>query len=257
MESPLSADPLQDQVAKSLRAEIESGDFPVGSKLPSEAELGKTYKVSRTTIRLALDQLVNAGLVIRSQGRGTFVRDSNPLQWHASRFENNKRADDDTTGLDAWATDVVQQGRTPRQEIDVSIRQPPRAVAARLRLDPERDRCVVRRRSRYVDNKPSLIADSYFPESIAAGTLLAEPGDVVAKGGVLKAIGHPQHHFVDEIAIRMPTVEEVSRLSIPPGTPVAEHTRTGYEEDGTPLRVMISILPGDRHVIIYEVQASE
>jgi GntR family transcriptional regulator len=41
----------------------------------------------------------------------------------------------------------------------------------------------------------------------------------------------------------------------PSATPVAVHMRTGYDENDRPLRVMITILPGDRHVIRYDVSA--
>ena len=40
-----------------------------------------------------------------------------------------------------------------------------------------------------------------------------------------------------------------------PGTPIAEHVRTGFNRDDRPVRVIITIVPGDRHRIIYEVIA--
>jgi DNA-binding GntR family transcriptional regulator len=61
---------------------------------------------------------------------------------------------------------------------------------------------------------------------------------------------------VDEISIRMPTRAESEKLDLPTGTPVAEVIRTGYAEDGAPLRVMVTIAPGDRHKLIYETDAS-
>ncbi|MGH3761697.1 UTRA domain-containing protein [Actinophytocola sp.] len=54
----------------------------------------------------------------------------------------------------------------------------------------------------------------------------------------------------------MPTPTETARLRLPAGTPVAEVTRTGYAEDGSPLRVMITVVPGDRNILVYETDAS-
>jgi GntR family transcriptional regulator len=51
----------------------------------------------------------------------------------------------------------------------------------------------------------------------------------------------------------MPTPEEIARLAIPAGTPVAEHIRTGYTADNKPVRVMISIIPGDTLILQYTV----
>lgn len=80
-----------------------------------------------------------------------------------------------------------------------------------------------------------------------------EPRDVSAPGGILTSVGLVQAKYVDEIAVRMPTREEAALLALPAATPIAEHTRTGYDADGRLLRCMVTILPGDRHKILYEV----
>lgn len=57
---------------------------------------------------------------------------------------------------------------------------------------------------------------------------------------------------VDELYIRMPTPDEAARLALGPGTPVAYHVATGFTQAGRPVRVAVTVLPGDRHVITYE-----
>ncbi|WP_419587032.1 UTRA domain-containing protein [Streptomyces sp. Qhu-G9] len=132
---------------------------------------------------------------------------------------------------------------------------PPAEVAERLGLDPEKDLTVVRERIRIVDQDPYALADSYFPEELVRGTPLMLPEDVSAPGGVLASVGLVQARYRDEITVCMPTRAEAERLSLPAATPVAVHLCTGYDENGRPLRVMITILPGDRHVIRYDVSA--
>ncbi len=127
-------------------------------------------------------------------------------------------------------------------------------MAERLQVEPEAT-VVLRQRLRSVDGVPFQLSASYFPEPLVRGTPLMEPRDVHAPGGLLHAIGHPQSEFLDEIFIRMPTRTEAEQLRMPTGTPVAEHVRTGYAEDGTPLRVMVTIVPGDRHSLAYGVKA--
>ena len=56
-----------------------------------------------------------------------------------------------------------------------------------------------------------------------------------------------------EIITRMPTPEEIARLEIPTVTPVAEHIRTGYTADNKPVRVMISVIPGDTLILQYTI----
>lgn len=65
--------PLYHQIKRDLRERIQSGDFPEGSLLPTEAELQRHYGVSRTTVRQALSELVAEGLITRHAGKGTVV----------------------------------------------------------------------------------------------------------------------------------------------------------------------------------------
>lgn len=201
------------------------------------------------TVRQALHLLTNEGLLVSGRGRGRIVRKQTRLRWQLATYENETRHSADG---DAWNTEVREQGHEPRQEVTVTIDTPSDKVAERLQLDSEA-LVVVRRRVRYVDELPFQLADSYFPMDIAQGTVLMKPGDLSAPGGLLASIGHAQKRLLDEIQVRMPTKEESSRLNLPPGSPVAEHTRTGYDADGRPVRVMISIVPGDRHTLVYEL----
>ncbi|GAA1850554.1 FadR/GntR family transcriptional regulator [Pseudonocardia ailaonensis] len=79
----LSIDPVRpayEQVSVKLRTLIGSGQLKVGDRLPTEADLAKMLKVSRTTVREALRVLTSEGLVETSRGTtgGTFVRRPDP-----------------------------------------------------------------------------------------------------------------------------------------------------------------------------------
>ena len=65
--------PLHISISEKLRHQIEVGDYLPGEKLPSEHQLMKTFSVSRITVRRAVANLVNQGLVKSQQGRGVFV----------------------------------------------------------------------------------------------------------------------------------------------------------------------------------------
>ena len=67
--------PLWLQIADLLRSEIENGRFGPGDILPSESDLTRTFKVSRTTARSALNKLTHEGLVRRRSGVGSVVLD--------------------------------------------------------------------------------------------------------------------------------------------------------------------------------------
>lgn len=68
-----SGTPLYKQLSNELYSKIESGAWPYNTKLPTEIELEKLYSVSRQTVRLAIEDLKNRGLIVKKQGVGTFV----------------------------------------------------------------------------------------------------------------------------------------------------------------------------------------
>ncbi|MFG1755915.1 GntR family transcriptional regulator [Streptosporangium sandarakinum] len=246
--------PLWEELYNELRRQIESGELPPGSAVPRELQLASEHSLSRTTVRQALARLQADGLITRGQGRlGRRVRDQRPLEWNLHRFERGERRDDASTGMDDWAAGVAEQGREPRQEVRVSIEAPPADICMALELD-EGEMAVRRTRIRYVDNAPYQLSTSWFPESLARDTLLMETRDVAVPGGILRHIGCPQVAIRDRIIIRMPSPAEADQLDIPAGTPVGEHQRTGYGEDGQPIRHMVTVFPGDKHFLVYELE---
>lgn len=71
--------PLVDQVIAQLRAQITSGEWPVGSRIPTEPELVEQFGVARNTVREAVRALAHAGMLDIRQGAGTFVRATSEL----------------------------------------------------------------------------------------------------------------------------------------------------------------------------------
>ncbi|HWR42333.1 GntR family transcriptional regulator [Sporomusa sp.] len=65
--------PLYVQLAKILRGDILNGIYKEGDLIPSEAQMSQKYKITRTTIRRAIADLVNEGLLSQVHGKGTYV----------------------------------------------------------------------------------------------------------------------------------------------------------------------------------------
>lgn len=237
-------------IADEIRAQIRDGDLAPGEALPTTRELSERFGVTSKTVSSGIDLLKLEGLVVGERGGRRRVRADRPITWNLTKFERGKRRD--STAMDDWSTAIKEAGREPAQLVMVSVGPSTPDVAAWLRLSPGAE--VVRReRTRTVDGRPFQLSTSYFPGTIAIGTPLMEERDVALPGGILHAIGHPQRHVRDEIRVRMPTPEESTSLDLPPGTPVAEHVRIGFGDDG-PVRAMVTIAPGDRHVLVYELE---
>ncbi|MDD3334832.1 MAG: GntR family transcriptional regulator [Eubacteriales bacterium] len=68
-----SQSPLYQQLMLRLKNDITAGIYPAGARIPSEQLLCETYGVSRVTVRKAMLDLVQEGMLVRRQGKGTFV----------------------------------------------------------------------------------------------------------------------------------------------------------------------------------------
>lgn len=65
--------PAYYQLAEEIRKKIDDGTWPVGQRIDSERVLSDEYNISRMTVRQAVGELVQAGILVREKGKGTFV----------------------------------------------------------------------------------------------------------------------------------------------------------------------------------------
>lgn len=244
-----SPKPVYQQLADSLRAKITTGDLVAGQQLPTEKDLSEEFGGARATIRQGLALLVNEGLIVPARPRGYFVR-RHELSYHRPQAE--WRPQPASPEMDRWMEEQTTLGREPSQHISVEIIQPPDKVADRLDV-AEDGLVVVRRRVRYLDNEPFHINDSFFPFDLVQGSEIVNPADI-ARGAsqVLVELGYEQVRAIDEIEARMPHPEEAARLELGPGTPVAVHRITGFTEDDKPVRHVINVLTGSKHIVVFE-----
>lgn len=247
-----SSEPFYKQLAGLLRQQIREEDLKPGVHLPSERELMEEHAVSRTTVRLAIGELVNEGLVVTGQGRRSSVRPRPPFlvypAWLSDSPSRRKQHDEDT-----FRIDLREQGQTGLQHITVERSSPEPEVAERLRLNTG-EQVLVRRRLHVVNGYPTQTGDSYYPLRLVEGTPITEPKDV--PGGtnrILEELGHGPSRISDRITVRMPTPEERGQLRIGPEIPVACIHRVAYDAGGHPVEFYLQVMPGDRNVLAYEL----
>ena len=140
--------PLYHQIAQRLQAAIETGRLPPGARIENELELSDTLGISRPTIRRAISEVVNLGLLVRRRGVGTQV------------VQSGLKRDLEMTSLyDALAA----TGRSPtttvlRHELVV----PPDEVLDALML-PDETAVLHSIRLRYGDGVPLALLENYLP----------------------------------------------------------------------------------------------
>ena len=146
--------PKYRQVYASLREDIESGRWPEGALLPTEAVLSKSYNVSRITVREALQLLVNERFVTRRQGQGTIVANRTPLPGNC---------------FVSFTDQILQLGYKLRTVIlDVHVLRDDERTDLSDDLSQDEEIVMVER-LRIVNDKPFLIGRAYLPHRLVSG----------------------------------------------------------------------------------------
>ncbi len=239
------------QIAADLRASIASGERGPGSRLPGENDLMAAYQVARETARKALAQLINEGIATPRRGAGVYVREFRPVIRNGiARLSGQTWPE----GKPVWGEEA--EGRTLEVDsIQVSQDDPPPRAAILLRLG-DGERVIVRDRRYLLDGKPVLLARSYLPASLVAGSQITQPD--TGPGGTyarLADLGHPPAHFREDLHARMPEPNEVTALGLAPGTPVVEVIRTAYTSDGHPVEATEMVADASAYVFRYDFTA--
>jgi GntR family transcriptional regulator len=239
---------LYRKIADDLRGRILDGELGPGAKLPTEQDLMGRYGVSRNTVRLAVQELANQGLITTQPGRGggSSVRDRFMLTYYASR--ENSPGSEHTVEFEKI---IRAQGAEPREIFSLSVVEASAAIAERL-LVPEGSVVILRRLKRSANDEPVSLQESYYPEDLARNTMIMKPRSV-ADGVVqeLRRLGYAQVGYRDELVAEMPSLEEVEELNLSPGVPVLRHWRTAYSVD-RPIRVTRTLFAADRNRLVYE-----
>lgn len=127
--------PLYRVVKRSLLQAIESGAFPPGETLPSEAEIAGQMGISIGTLRRAVDELAAEHILVRRQGRGTFVATHNTDRFlfqffHVERDDGRREA----PVVDLVSFERVRADDEPAQALQLRPGDPVIQIENRLRL---------------------------------------------------------------------------------------------------------------------------
>jgi GntR family transcriptional regulator len=239
------------QIAAELKAAIERGDYGPGDRLPGENALAAEYEVAALTARRAMKILRTEGLIETKRGAVARVISFHPIRRRGiQRLARNQWG----SGKTVWSADdhrapdvdqitVLEDAAAPQHISDV------------LELAPD-DTVCVRSRRYVVEGRPVMIAESYLPQSLVAGSPIVQadtgPGGIYAR---LAALGHAPTHFREEIRVRMPSSEEADRLAIPTDRTVIKLARTAFDSEGRAVEINEMTMDSTAYVLDYEFDA--
>jgi GntR family transcriptional regulator, N-acetylglucosamine utilization regulator len=211
--------PLYLQIRNLLRERIRLGEWSAEEPMPTEEDLVAHFGVSRTTVRQAMSDLANEGLVVRRPGRGTFARQ--PLmvlrmqQWHS------------------LTKDIAQRGSTPSKKIlRVERLKAGAEIADRAKELVEGEMLHIQS-IRYADDVPIIVLDQYYPYELCgflADVPLDDPN--LTSEGILAEHGIVEMRADGEIIATTASTLEAKYLDVEPGSPLIEIATKAYSADG-------------------------
>jgi GntR family transcriptional regulator len=250
------------QLAEELRARIVSGELPQGSAMPSETELAETSGLSRTSVRNAIRQLREWGLVRAEQGRGTYVRaprqrvrrrNTERYQWEKDRARLGEVERRRTGGTEHDTGLAVDDLKFHAEYSEVKADED-MAAAFGLPVGSLLLRRVYWTSSRH-ESAPLSVSYSYLPHDlVAANPDLLDQDNEPWPGGTmhqLHTVGVEIDHIIDEIRARPPSPDEAELLDIEAGVSVIAVRKTSVDIQDRVVEVADVVFPGDRTELVY------
>ncbi|MBI4473061.1 MAG: GntR family transcriptional regulator [Acidobacteria bacterium] len=227
--------PLYYQVQHTIAQRISRGEYPPGAQLPPETELSRELGVSRVTVREALRVLAQENMLIKVQGRGTFVA-------------NNPSVVQPTRSFTGYLEDLYDQlERVSVKQIEITRIPVTDEVRQQLALSPADEEVVRIKRTRYVDEEPYAYTINILPlaignqlnnENLRAAPLVR----ILEEDLKIQITG--AHETIQAAAA---DVEVAQSLGIPFLSPVMHVKRILFTVDDRPLQLVDSYYPSDKY----------
>lgn len=234
-----SMTPLYVQLMNEVENSIKNGEYKPGDKLLTETEMAKKYGVSLITVRKAIGSLMDQGLVMRKQGKGTFVT--------KPKISKNMKK------LQSFSEMCEQIGMVPgARMLENRLVTAEGRVAASLGVEPG-SKVIHISRLRYADMEPMQIESSYFPLKYAF-LLDAKFDDNSLFDHLREKSGAQVASSEKMIELCRATAEEAELLGVKKGDALLLVRSTAFDKDGEPLYAGQQIINGDRFTLyVYEV----
>ncbi|WP_273690486.1 GntR family transcriptional regulator [Ketogulonicigenium vulgare] len=236
LQNDQSEDPLYRRLAAALRGLIAGGHLRNRDSLPSERRLAEATGLSRVTVRKALEELVDGGLVERRAGARSHVAQD---------------MDQSLSVLMGFTADMRRRGTVGHSVLLHKITDMPTPDEV-LKLGISLGEQVLRlSRVRLADGEPLAVEHAVVPAFAVAGAL----GDSLYEA--LRQNGYRPYRALQRLRVALADADEAAHLLIPPGSPILHIERHTFMENGRPIEVTRSSYRGDRYDFVAELQIDD
>jgi len=232
--------PLYFQLKEIIEEKITSGQLEPGDLLPSERELSDRYNISRPTIRQALQELVNEGLLYREKGKGTFVAKPKIKYGFIQR-------------LTTFYEDMERKGYKLKTKIrKQEIREAPKRIAEKLNLKTD-NKVIFLDRVRYIEEEPIVRVLNFVPYEKCPGLIDIDLEDKSLYKVMREEFGIS--YYRAEISLEPIIAEEYDAeiLDIEEGAPIHLMEDITYDQNNEPMDYFESRFRGDKGKVKVEL----
>lgn len=224
--------PLHLVISEKLRQQILSEKFPPGGQLPSEYQLMLDFQVSRITVRRAITNLVNQGLVVSQRGKGVFVKKQRKVTYSLS------------SPLVFFEEDVARQGVTSSiQNLVFKPVPAPEDVQQNLKLAPNDTEVYLQKKLLLLDEIPAAVDITYILFDL--GTELAEDLQRRMTFPTLEQNGVKIERIEATLECTHASHEMSEYLHVPLGDPLLVYCYTAYTNYNQPVVCGEALSRGD------------
>ena len=225
------------QIEDWLADAIAAGQLQPGDRLPTEHDLAAWLGVSRMTLRQALSELAQRGLVARTVGRG------------GGTFVAEPKLEQDLTTLAGFSEQLRRHGKVAGARVLAAMQIPASAAAAAALELAEGDPVHDVRRIRLADGNPIVIEHSQFPAALFPDLL-----ECRLDGSLYELLadryGLRPHRARELLEPVVAGVREAEALDVDEGAPLMLVERTAYSQAGQPLEFARDRFRGDRTRVV-------
>lgn len=229
--------PLYFQLKELILSEIREGNYKSGDMIPTEKEISEAFRISRTTVRQAITELVQEGWLYRVKSKGTFVA-------HPKISQNFIRK------IESFNDQMYRIGKIPSTEV-LELRtmkgsEAGEAVLHALGLEV-RDSVILLFRKRMADGEPIVTARTYLPYEECSFLL----SHSLVEEQLYSILSQKEDTRIFRVERTVEAIEanaeDAGLLHMKRGKPIQYFESVGYNAYGKPIEYTLSRYRGDRN----------
>lgn len=224
--------PLYYQLKSFLLDEIRNGYYKLGTSIPTECEIQEMFKISRSTVRQAISELVQEGWLSRQTSKGTFVTHPKENAAHIRSFE-------------PFYQQVARTGMEARTElVDLKVIEAGEVISSYLNLDPK-SKVISMFRRRFSNDTPMVTMQNFLPYSLCS-FILSHDFEKESLYEVLSQQSESRTSVTKTIvSATRSTAEDAAQLGIKLGVPILSFNTITRTENGSIIDYAFSRYRGD------------